>query len=85
MTPIPPRILKRVLEKCGYRMIDGDNVCWLMESNGQILVIPQTMELVPEDVLEGILGPAEITAERFMQLIAQVEADEVGPASAFAN
>jgi hypothetical protein len=56
-----------------------------MESNGQILVIPQTMELVPEDVLEGILGPAEITAERFVQLIAQVEADEVGPASAFAN
>jgi hypothetical protein len=86
MTPTSPKTLKRVLEKCHYKMIDGDDVCWLMESNGQILVIPQTMKLVPEDVLESILGQAEISEENFAQLLAEIAAEEAGPsATAYAN
>jgi hypothetical protein len=86
-TPISPKLFKRVLEKCGYEMIDGDNVCWLMESNGQILVIPQTMRLIPEDILEDLLVQAEITEERLTQILAQIAADDAagGGIGAFAN
>jgi hypothetical protein len=85
MTLVSPRILKRVLEKCGYKMIDGDTVCWIMESNGQIIVMSQTMKLVPDDVLGSILDQAEVSPEKYEQLVAEIQAEDTGRSAAYAN
>jgi len=73
MKPIPPTILKRMLEMCDYKLIQSDDITWLMEYNGHIVPIPQTMKLVPIDVLEGLLGPTGIDEDTFKALLATIE------------
>ena len=74
MKPVRPTTLKRVLESCGYAEVAQDECCWILESNGHPAVIPQTMALVPIDVLESILGPAGITEAAFTALVEKIEA-----------
>ena len=44
-----------------------------MENNGHPAVISQTMELIPLDMLESILGPAGIDEKAFVDLLASIE------------
>jgi hypothetical protein len=53
--PVSPSTLKRVVEKVGYKLFYSDALNWVMECNGHILMIPQTMALLPSDVLENLL------------------------------
>jgi hypothetical protein len=63
-----------MLEMCDYKLIKADDITWLMESNGHIVPIPQTMKLIPLDVLEGLLGgPTGIDEETFKALLATIE------------
>jgi hypothetical protein len=71
--PIPPNILKRILEKSKYALVAQDNANWIMESNGHVAVISQTMKLVPIDVIESILGPADIDETTFFKYLGEME------------
>jgi hypothetical protein len=69
MNPLPPTTVKRILESVGYELISTDDCCWMMLSNGHLAVIPQTMTLVPVDVLESIFEPAGIDEKSLAQLL----------------
>jgi hypothetical protein len=83
--PVPPTILKRVLERVGYKLFDADNITWIMECGGHIIPVPQTMALVPSDVLDGMLGPS-MDADTFNKIAREViAASGSKPASASPN
>jgi len=82
MKPIPPKTLKRILELAGYKVVADDSCSWILENNGHPVVISQTMKLVPLDVMQSILEPAEITGEKFDELLAEAEKPLAASASA---
>ena len=60
--------VQRVLEKFGYHLEAADDISWLMEweCGGHLVNIPQTMAMVPSDVLEAMLDSlSDISAEAF--------------------
>ena len=64
---VKPIVLKQVLEKFGYRLEAADDISWLMkwECGGHLVNIPQTMAMVPSDVLEAMLdSSSDISARR---------------------
>lgn len=71
--PVTPRILKRIFESLKYKSLVSDDICWMLENKGHVVVINQTMKLVPSDVIESMAGPAEITEEKFNQLAIEAE------------
>jgi hypothetical protein len=71
--PTSPKTLKRVFEKLHYKLVASDSISWLLECNGHVIVISQTMKLVPSDVIESIAGPAEIGEEAFNELVQEIE------------
>jgi len=73
---VTPIVLKRVLEKFGYHLEAEDDISWLMEweCEGHFVNIPQTMAMVPRDVLETMLDSgADITAEAFNSMAGEVQ------------
>jgi hypothetical protein len=79
MNPALPTTVKRILEIAGFKPFATDEHCWVLESNGKLAVIPHTMKLVPEDVLETILDAAELTPETFEELRSGLEGLRAGP------
>jgi hypothetical protein len=82
--PIPPKTLKRLVEKCGYGCVGQNDCAWIMESNGHPIVISQTMKLVPEDIIESMLGPADISENKFFQVLKEIEPSLAEPKEAAA-
>ena len=82
--PIPPTVLKRILEKSKYQLVAQDSSNWIMENNGHAVVISQTMRLVPEDVIESMLVPAEIDETTFFKYLGEIEVPAPTSASASA-
>ena len=65
---VTPIVLKLVLEKFGYHLEASDDISWLMEweCGGHLVNIPQTMAMVPSDVLETMLdSSSDISDEVF--------------------
>jgi len=73
---VTPIVLKQVLEKFGYHLEAADDISWLMEweCGGHLANIPQTMAMVPSDVLETMLDSAsDISAEVFNGMAGEVQ------------
>ena len=73
---VTPIVLKRVLEKFGYHLEAADEISWLMEweCSGHVVNIPQTMAVVPSDVLEAMLdSSSDISAEAFNSMAGEVQ------------
>ena len=73
---VTPIVLKRVLEKFGYHLEASDDISWLMEweCGGHLVNIPQTMAMVPSDVLETMLdSSSDISAEAFNSMAGEVQ------------
>ena len=73
---VTPIVLKRVLEKFGYHLEAADDISWLMEweCGGHLVNIPQTMAMVPSDVLETMLDcSSDISAEAFNRMAGEVK------------
>ena len=73
---VTPIVLKRVLEKFGYHLEAADDISWLMEweCGGHLVNIPQTMAMVPSDVLETMLdSSSDISAEAFNSMAGEVQ------------
>jgi hypothetical protein len=73
---VTPIVLKRVLEKFGYHLEAADDISWLMEweCGGHLVNIPQTMAMVPTDVLEAMLdSSSDISAEAFNSMAGEVQ------------
>jgi hypothetical protein len=82
---ISPALLKRMLEKLGYRLIDADDITWIMECGGHIIPIPQTMTTVPADILDSMLGPSGITSDAFNLLVSELKKVTVSPSQSAAH
>jgi len=77
---VPPRTLKRILEDSKYELVAQDDANWIMESNGHVIVIPQTMKLVPEDVIETMLsGASGIDEGAFLKVLGTIEVSTAKP------
>jgi hypothetical protein len=73
---VTPIVLKQALEKFGYHLDAADDISWLMEweCGGHLVNIPQTMAMVPSDVLEAMLdSAADISAEAFNSMASEVQ------------
>jgi hypothetical protein len=73
---VTPIVLKRVLEKFGYHLAGADDISWQMEweCGGHLVNIPQTMAMVPSDVLETMLdSSSDIGAEAFNSMAGEVQ------------
>ncbi|MGC2764820.1 MAG: hypothetical protein WB607_04870 [Candidatus Acidiferrum sp.] len=78
---VTPIVLKRVLEKFGYHLEAADDISWLMEweCGGHLVNIPQTMAMVPTDVLEAMLdSSSDISAEAFNSMAGEVQKSPSG-------
>lgn len=71
--PVQPKTLKKIVEQRGYELVAEDDSNWIMESGGHVIVICQTMDRVPEDIIESMLGPSGIDEKTFFSLLAKIE------------
>jgi hypothetical protein len=70
---VTPKIFKRILERDKYELVAQDTANWIMESNGHVIVIPQTMKEIPNDVIETMLGPSGIDEAIFFKYLLEID------------
>lgn len=75
LAPPAPNVFKKMLELCGY-VCDSEGIDnWVMVCNDHVAVIPKSGDSVDLEIMDSILGPAEIDNERYFQLLADAKKD----------
>jgi hypothetical protein len=79
VVPVPPEVLKRLLEKKGYRVVRETDYNWTLALDNDLgdisepLVIPKCGNLVSVEIMLG--GFSRILPNDYFVLKAQVEAE----------
>lgn len=75
LSPVPPEILKNILSRLGFRVIDEDEAIWLMakEQRDRPIPLPRDGDLVAVEVMEDVLARANMNDGLFLTLLKEVQ------------
>jgi hypothetical protein len=75
LAPVPPRVLKRILELDGYECVAEDATCWILLSKNHPAVIPKIGDLVALEIMDSVLSPSQMSNRRYFELLEQARKD----------
>lgn len=76
LATVPPKTLKRIMELAGYELAADNLYTWVLICNRHPIVIPKLGPLVSLEIMENVLGSAQIDHQRFFELKSVAEAEE---------
>lgn len=73
---IPPEVLKEVLFKYAYELIDHDDYNWVLRRGEELpLVIPKRGDLVAREIMENALNQSKMNNATYFRFLKQVRPD----------
>jgi hypothetical protein len=90
IAPIPPHILRAILELDGFRVISEDLYNWVLVKDAADvfpIILPKIGKLVAVDVLMGALHKAHMNNARYFELLelANAAGGALAPSSTIIN
>lgn len=72
ITPIPPEVLFKVLVEAGWSAHGEDHFNWVLQRDGQPLVVPKHGGVVSLTVMENVLERAGFEPGRYFEFLEKV-------------
>lgn len=78
-TPIPPKLLRRILEFEGYNVVKEDELNWAFFKEGTVhpVILPHDIDLVPVDVMSSILDQVKMPPGLYLAHLAQARSESL--------